>query len=147
MAFTSPESFNILLGTSGAARTKRRESSSQPYLTVKGLFTYTLYQSVPSQIWFFESLDVNSAAPSQDAIHSMSNLEAKDYYIRSCHEDGIYLFLDHGRVKLQGSAPISKVILFAQVVRRRLISLMLIVYFGLPTQQLGWFYAFHNEKQ
>ncbi|KAG1781692.1 hypothetical protein EV702DRAFT_1072731 [Suillus placidus] len=64
--------------------------------------------SVPSQIWFFESLDVNPAAPGQDVMHTTSILEERDYYIRSWHDDKIYLSIESGNVKLKGATLRSK---------------------------------------
>ncbi|PPQ69133.1 hypothetical protein CVT26_003581 [Gymnopilus dilepis] len=65
--------------------------------------------SVPSQIWFFESLDVNALPPSENAMHFTSLLEAKDYNIKNCHDNDKYLSVDtNDQVKLAAYVPKTK---------------------------------------
>jgi hypothetical protein len=60
-----------------------------------------MLQSIPSQIWFFESLEANSAEPTPDAIHATSSLIAKSYVIQSCHENQKYLGVSSDEADVQ----------------------------------------------
>jgi len=48
-------------------------------------------------MWFFESLAINPNSSDKGSIHTASALKEKNYYIRSVHDNDIYLAVDASR--------------------------------------------------